>query len=236
MGVTPWAVSLIPVPAQRHCPSSAGMGVPLMPCPCPKAVSQLCGMGVTSGDTPSCVPLTPRRSHPVCTTATPALSAQTWPPSAECTSGHSLHLPRLWPLVGIVLPALIPGHLWLAVPHHADVWNTDPWEACHVDRALQQSYIVSVDGGIAAHRVIRVDSKNLQIGSLKWWNHYRNLFNWSSSHSRLVEPAKSKDCEGGFWSMLFFLRLIFGWFICIFGRGIFKSLNTYTNSKASSNW
>lgn len=99
---------------------------------------------------------------------------------------------EVYPLVGIVLLDLIIQHFSLAVLYHLDIWNTDTWEACHVNRTLQQSYFVSIDGGIAVYRIIHVDSKNLQIGSLKWWNHYRNLFNWLNSCSRLVEPAKAE--------------------------------------------
>lgn len=158
-------------------------------------------LGWVSGGCPGLCHISPlSHSHSSCTRATPA---------PDCTSEKTLHLPGLYPFVGIVLRGLITGHFWLAVPDHPDIWNTDPWEACHVNRALQQSYFVSIDGGIAAHRVIRVDSKNLQIGSLKWWNHYRNLFNWLSGHSRLVEPAKSEDSEGGFCSTGVFFKINF---------------------------
>lgn len=186
-----WPVSALSLPSKGTCPVSVGVG----------AASgrrvELCRINPLS------------RSLSACTGATAAPSAQNWHPAPACTSKKTLHLPGLYPLVGIVLRALITGHFWLAVPDHPDIWNTDPWEACHVNRALQQSYFVSIDGGIAAHRVIRVDSKNLQIGSLKWWNHYRNLFNWLSGHSRLVEPAKSEDSEGGFYSTAFFFKINF---------------------------
>jgi len=123
-----------------------------------------------------------------------------WRSCSELAPNWRLHIKEnalpayseVYPLVWIVLLDLMLEHFWLAVPYRLDIWNADPWEACHVNGTPQQSDFVSIDGGIAASRVIRVDSKNLQIGNRKWWNHYRNSFNWLLGHSRLLEPAKSE--------------------------------------------